>query len=186
MNRILCSSFVLAIALSWASVSSGPAWAADEEKADLGQGALVGAGTQVMGDAAAESLVSPQVRQSPWWTTLKRAFTGAATGAVAAKTSGAQDAKAASGSAASKIEDAIAAATGAATTTAATGSPDAVDDGKDKAHEHKNKKMKHAGKKKHGKKNSEGHRPPGWDKGRKTGWGEGDVPPGLRNKEEIS
>ncbi|RKZ30596.1 hypothetical protein DRQ36_04990 [bacterium] len=24
-------------------------------------------------------------------------------------------------------------------------------------------------------------RPPGWDKGRKTGWGDGDVPPGLRD-----
>ena len=28
-----------------------------------------------------------------------------------------------------------------------------------------------------------GWRPPGWDRGKKTGWGDGDVPPGLRDKE---
>lgn len=37
--------------------------------------------------------------------------------------------------------------------------------------------------KKH-KKNKKGHRPPGWDKGKKTGWGDSDVPPGLAKKND--
>ncbi|GEM_PF-3798138 len=32
------------------------------------------------------------------------------------------------------------------------------------------------------KKWKKGHRPPGWDKGKKTGWGDSDVPPGLAKK----
>ena len=36
------------------------------------------------------------------------------------------------------------------------------------------------GPKRHGPK--EGHRPPGWDKGKKTGWHGSDVPPGLTKK----
>lgn len=45
----------------------------------------------------------------------------------------------------------------------------------------KEKASKHA-KKNFSKKDKLSRRPPGWDKGKKTGWGDSDVPPGLEKK----
>lgn len=155
-----------------------PVMSADSTDPNLGEGAAVGASTNVLGDAAAESLVSPELRRQPWWTTLKRAFTGAATGAIAAKTSGGRDEPA---------DDAAAVLADWLKTTkdenlnakalAAKAERKKREHDDDDGHEG----HKHHGDGDHGM-DAEGHRPPGWSKGKKKGWGDGDMPPGLMKK----
>ena len=137
---------------------------AEETRSDANaaDGALVGASTQVLGDATVESLASPEAKMAPWWTTFKRALTGAVTGAMAAKMSGGgkDDADEAVKSNAPDVQGAL--------------NSEAPYQG------HKRDKSK----KKHSKQKSDGFRPPGWDKGKKTGWGDSDVPPGLSKNDD--
>ncbi len=86
---------------------------------------------------------------------LKDAIVGAVTGAVASEAS---------------KNDANAQPTASAVKDALSSSSDKESDKDDKV-------KKNFGKKKKNKK-----RPHGWDQGKKTGWGDGDVPPGLRDK----
>ena len=53
---------------------------------------------------------------------------------------------------------------------------------KDKDKEHKKEWREHDRDREHGRVANNG-RPPGWDKGKKTGWGNCDVPPGQAKKE---
>ncbi len=86
---------------------------------------------------------------------LKDAIVGALTGAVATEAS----------------KDGV---SSQSTTKAVT---DALSSSSDKESDKQDKVKKNFGKKKKIKK-----RPYGWDQGKKTGWGDGDVPPGLRDK----
>ncbi len=166
---------------------------AEEKSGDnkMLKGALVGAGTNVVGGAALDYVTGsgqpqPQTQiqyqqvqgpdgqyymqpvqttvyppaEDPNKTVLKRALTGAVTGAVAAKMAGddSSDKSQKSDGGGSGVSDTIA--------DMLTGSPDS-DEGGDWKH-----KEKHKGK-------PEGWRPPGWDHGNKTGWGDSDTPPGL-------
>lgn len=86
---------------------------------------------------------------------LKDAIVGAFTGAVATEAS----------------KDGVASQS---TTKAVT---DALSSSSDKESDKEDRVKKNFGKKKKHKK-----RPYGWDQGKKTGWGDGDIPPGLRDK----
>ena len=56
-----------------------------------------------------------------------------------------------------------------------------VSDGK---HHHQGRDRKHPAKKNfHEKKKKDKKRPHGWDMGKKTGWGDKDIPPGLAGKD---
>ncbi len=160
---------------------------AGEDSGDrMTKGALVGAGTNVIGGAALDTLDGsgqPQYMQvqgpdgQMYWqqvtsqedpnkTILKRAVQGAITGAVAAEVAGGENGNN-SGSSVEKIVN-------QATTRASSQTSD-EDDDRDYG-----KKQKH-------KKSKEGHedrRPPGWDRGKKTGWNGGDVPPGHQDRDD--
>jgi hypothetical protein len=74
------------------------------------------------------------------------------------------------------LKDALAGAvTGAVAVEATKNTPSAVEAKKADATT-TNIEPKHSQKNK----SKEGHRPPGWDKGKKTGWGGADVPPGQQ------
>jgi hypothetical protein len=146
----------------------------------MAKGALVGAGTNVIGGAVLDSLDGsnqPQYQQvqvqgpdgqlywqqvpvqpDPTKTVLKRAVQGAITGAVAAEF--------AKDDGDDKKSDGDGGGIGDALSSLAGGDQDEDD--------HDGGKSKH-------KKSKEGHRPPGWDRGKKTGWGDGDVPPGHQD-----
>ena len=84
---------------------------------------------------------------------LKKAIQGAVTGAVAVEGSK-ETAKPAETAAAASVSDS---------------------DNDEHGHKHRH----HGKPKQNFNKKHKGHRPPGWDKGKKTGWGDSDVPPGL-------
>ena len=157
---------------------------AEEESGNrMAKGALVGAGTNVIGGAVLDSLdgssqQQPQYvqvqgpdgqmywqqvatpQEDPNKVILKRAVQGAVTGAVAAefaKDDGKEN-KGSDSDAAESIADAL--------TTKSSSENGEDDDSHGKKHKHK--------------KSKEGWRPPGWDKGKKTGWEGGDEPPGLQ------
>lgn len=154
----------------------------------MAKGALVGAGTNVIGGAVLDSLDGPSQPQyvqsygpdgQPYWqqvnlgpqedpnkTILKRAVQGAITGAVAAEMSG-DDEKSVSSSSKKSSP---------ATSFFKNDDDEDEYDSDDDWKGHKKSKSKG---KKH--KDWDGHRPPGWDRGKKVGWGDGDVPPGHQD-----
>jgi len=173
--------FAVAVLLSSFSAMAGD----DNSNNTMAKGALVGAGTNVIGGAVLDSLDGsnqPQyqqvqvqgpdgqlywqqvpVQQDPTKTILKRAVQGAITGAVAAefakddgKDGGSKDSGDGGG-----ISEAVGRLAGH--------EDEDGDHDDDHGHKHKHKKSK------------EDHRPPGWDRGKKTGWGGGDVPPGHQD-----
>jgi len=151
-------------------------FAGDNDKTDnkLLTGAAVGAGTNVIGGAVLDSLdgtskpqfVQVQGPDGNWYwqqtgpapedpnkVILKRAVQGAITGAVAAEVAGGGKEGAVSPALSNALDD---------------NESDQDEDG---------------GKKRKKDKGEKGHRPPGWDRGKKVGWGEGDIPPGQRDKD---
>ncbi len=176
--------FAAAVLLSSFSAMAGD----DNSDNTMAKGALVGAGTNVIGGAVLDSLDGsnqPQyqqvqvqgpdgqlywqqvpVQQDPTKTILKRAVQGAITGAVAAefaKDDGKDDGSKDSGDGGGIGE----------VVEKLTGNEDENDDDHDDDDDGWDK-SKH-------KKSKEDHRPPGWDRGKKTGWGGGDVPPGHQD-----
>lgn len=155
----------------------------------MAKGAMVGAGTNVIGGAVLDSLDGPSQPQyvqsygpdgQPYWqqvnlgpqedpnkTILKRAVQGAITGAVAAEMSGDDKESVPQTQAPKKSKPSA----------PTFRSEDDDDQGEDQDWKH-GKKSKSKGKKS---KDWDGHRPPGWDKGKKVGWGDGDVPPGHQD-----
>jgi hypothetical protein len=93
---------------------------------------------------------------------LKDAVVGAVTGAVATE--------------ASKDER--------TSEVAPTGAFQETPSGKDKKLHPHGKDEKRNKKKGWGWRKRQGHRPPGWDRGEKTGWGDSDIPPGLARKKD--
>lgn len=148
MNKKLM--FVL-IGLSFA----GTAVASDDEKYSVGTAAAAGASTQVLASSGLDYVTGSTGADTPSQTILKRALVGAATGATATKM--AYEPK-------TNIEPKNVPSDEPAVIQAAKASTASLDRGK------KSKKGKG--------KNKKGHRPPGWGKGKKTGWGDSDVPPG--------
>ena len=164
--------YLLAILIVLGLTAQGNFILAEDSDGGLGtagQGAVVGASTQVVTSTALDALTAPQPQyvrvQGPdgqyYWQEvhqqesatskiLKRAITGAVTGAVAASMS----------------KDSKEGSTSFITNTKATKILDEAQ---------KVAKAK-------GKNSKEDFRPPGWDKGRKEGWNDGDIPPGLRGK----
>jgi hypothetical protein len=150
----------------------------DNSGGTMAKGALVGAGTNVIGGAVLDSLDGsnqPQYQQvqvqgpdgqlywqqvpvqpDPTKTVLKRAVQGAITGAVAAEFAKDDGDDKKGDNDGGGIGDALSSLAGG-------GENEADHDG------HKHKRSK------------EGRRPPGWDRGKKTGWGGGDVPPGHQD-----
>lgn len=172
---------VTAFVLTSAQVS-----AAEDSSNRLAKGALVGAGTNVIGGAVLDNLdgssqAQPQYVQvqgpdgQPYWqqvgpapqdpnkTILKRAVQGAITGAVAAHVAGDNSEKDSGGGAIESVASAL--------------SQDSSSDKEDADEDDENDDSGEGKKHKH-KKSKGGSRPPGWDRGKKTGWGGGDVPPG--------
>lgn len=160
----------------------------------MAKGAMVGAGTNVIGGAVLDSLDGPNQPQyvqsygpdgQPYWqqvnlgpqdpnkTILKRAVQGAITGAAAAEFSGNDENSGSSGNAGSSS------VTSDNSKRRSWNKDDEDDDEDDDDDDRKGKKKsKSKGKKS---KDWDGHRPPGWDKGKKVGWGDGDVPPGHQD-----
>ena len=167
-----------------------PLCAEEESNNRLAKGAMVGAGTNVIGGAVLDSLdgsSQPQYvqvqgpdgqmywqqvntpQEDPNKLILKRAVQGAVTGAVAAEFSKDDGGKKSGDSGAfGGIADAL---------TKKSSSQSDEDNDEDDYDDEQGKKHKH-------KKSKEGWRPPGWDRGKKVGWGGGDVPPGHQDREE--
>lgn len=151
-------SLMIAFLVSWFS-PSGNLWAEDQDKA--GEGAMVGASTQVLTSTSLDYVTNPDgLPEDPNKVVLKRAVVGAVTGATAASMT--------ADSNSSKVDVGVAAKSDENTTLKLS-----VNE------EHKSKK-------KWKWKFWERSRPPGWDRGKKTGWGDSDVPPGLANKTEST
>jgi hypothetical protein len=184
IHTILFSLFASILS---ASIIFSPSWAEEENR--MAKGALVGAGTNVIGGAVLDSLdgpTQPQYVQSygpdgqPYWqqvnlgpqedpnkTILKRAVQGAVTGAVAAEFSGGDN---------ESSSNSIGSSQASPKPSKRKISDD--DDDEDDDGDWKGKKSKSKGKKS---KDWDKDRPPGWDKGKKVGWGDGDVPPGHQD-----
>lgn len=132
---------------------TGSAMASDDKRYSAGTAAVTGASTQVLASTALDAVTgSGGATDTPSQTILKRALVGATTGAVATKMSYEPKTNIQS----SNVSEA---ASVVATTTSVASLSE-----------------------KRGKKSKKGHRPPGWDKGKKTGWGDSDVPPGQARK----
>lgn len=179
MNRFISAFLLLTVVFAGSSVAS-----AKEDSNRLLTGAAVGAGTNVIGGAVLDNLdgtaqqqpqyVQVQGPDGNWYwqqvgpapedpnkVILKRALQGAITGAVAAEVAGGDDKESGGKKSGSGIGNLI--------DDALKNSHDNDDQDDDK---HKKYKYK------------DGHRPPGWDRGRKEGWDGGDIPPGLRDKND--
>lgn len=175
-SQILSMGIILGL-----SLISYPLCAEEESNNRMAKGALVGAGTNVVGGAVLDTLdgssqpqyvqvqgpdgqmywqqvIPPQ--EDPNKVILKRAVQGAVTGAVAAEFAKDDGKKSGDSGAAESVADAL----------TQKSSSDDDDDNQGKKHKHK--------------KSKEGWRPPGWDRGKKTGWGGGDVPPGHQDRED--
>lgn len=159
---------------------SSPLFAADDSKS-LATGAVVGAGTNVLASTALDVVAPSQstqtryvqvqgpdgqmytqavqvsVQESQTQKVLKQAIAGGITGAVAAKVAGGDGKDQKSDGDSSVVET----VSEVVTTTKIKTEDD--DDDHDKHH---------------------GHRPPGWDRGRKEGWGGDDEPPGWNKKDK--
>jgi hypothetical protein len=129
------------------------AYADADENARVVDGAVVGASTQVLGDATLNYVTgSDETTRTPAQKALHRALTGAATGAASASMSQKEtkgtvvEPKHPSGSKKSET--------------------DSSDVGEASVEE-------------------AAFRPPGWDRGQKKGWGDGDRPPGLAKKNKT-
>jgi hypothetical protein len=159
------------------------AMAADSDKSGSAlKGAVVGAGTNVLASTALDVVAPSQtyqtqymqvqgpdgqmymqavnvpVQESQTQKVIKQGIAGAITGAVAAKVAG-SDSKDQKSDSGSGILDNVS----EALTTTKIQTEDDDDHDHDKHH---------------------GHRPPGWDRGRKEGWGGGDEPPGWSKKDK--
>ena len=136
---------------------AGSAAASDDDRYSAGTAAATGASTQVLASTGLDYATnSSDVTDSPSQTILKRALVGAATGAVATKMS--YEPK-------------------------ANFVPENVSDGQSAATEvSAASALRASGKKSKKPKKEKGHRPPGWDKGKKIGWDGSDVPPGHAKK----
>lgn len=130
----------------------------EEDRSKAADGAMVGASTQVMTTAALDYVTNPNGQpEDPNKTILKRAITGAVTGATAAGMTADSSTSASSESVAPK----------------------------ESTEENNFSKSSNAEHGKHHKKkfkDKKGHRPPGWDRGKKTGWRDSDEPPGYSKK----
>lgn len=177
---------VMVFTVSLASASDSE----DRSTDRMTQGALVGASTNVVAGAALDHITdSPSSTQVQYTrvqgpdgqyylqpvatapsaneankTVLKRAIQGAVTGAVAAEMSSDGPKKGGSGSMASNTID----------TKSITQSVSSISNTSKEDTGHVQRKKS--------KKSKVGHRPPGWDRGRKEGWGGDDEPPGLARK----
>jgi hypothetical protein len=132
---------------------AGTAAASDDERYSVGTAATAGASTQVLASSGLDYVTGSTGSDTPSQTILKRALVGAATGATA--TTMAYQPK-------TNIQPKN------------VSNDTAIEALTDTASAERGKK---------GKKHKKGHRPPGWDKGKKTGWGDSDVPPGLAKKD---
>ena len=142
---------VLTVFLAGSLALASQAFAKEDDSSNqAATGAVVGAGTNVLAGAALDSLTGSSQ------TTVdpnKAILKQAVQGAITGAV--------AAGVAGGEDKGSGESVTSTATTIATNVTP-------------KNKKWdKH-------KKTKEGHHPPGWDRGKKVGWGEGDTPPGLR------
>lgn len=139
-------------------LTSLPVSAEDQTDSNVGTAMATGASANVLSEAAIDYTTGSNISQDPWWKrALKRAMSGAASGAAAVKTS-------------SEIADED------ASEAADVSQKNKKESAKMHAEEHISHEHEHA------KKEKDEFRPPGWDKGKKKGWGDGNVPPGLQKK----
>ena len=136
------------------SVAGTAAALEEDERYSLGTAATAGASTQALASSSLDYVTGSTGADTANQTILKRALVGAATGATATKM--AYNPK-------TNIEPKNVTSDKSAAIEASAGT----------AFAERGKKTK---------KNKKGHRPPGWDKGKKTGWGDSDVPPGHAKK----